>query len=74
METIIIRVTRVPGSKRVYVRTTWFPHGERLGRRGTAEMHAENPDAELDDGAMWELTAAVRNEIEGWQARLPLQY
>jgi hypothetical protein len=74
MELIAINVTRREGSKRVHITAQWYPHGLRMGRRASAEMHADSPDAGLGQSEMWDLLTALREEVKGWQAKLPLDY
>jgi hypothetical protein len=71
MERIYLEISHIAGSHTYNVRGMWssseFP-GTQLKSRDIASSKSASP---LDDQALWELTAAVANEISGWQSYQP---
>lgn len=75
MQLIEIVVTHREGSATVDIRGTLTPHSEDHLVTARSRVSAKNAFRyELGDQELWELVMALRNEVEGWQARLALGY
>lgn len=50
------------------------PRGLVLGRGHESATWSRGPGEDFTDQELWELIIALRNEIQAWQAKLPLDY
>lgn len=76
MREIIIRVRRRNHSDtvQVWAELTDGPSVLVLERARDTAQWKSGPGEDLGPQEMWELICAIRNEIEGWSAKLPLDY
>lgn len=75
VELIEIKLTRREGSRRVIICGIGLPHPVHPSVRYSANVHADMAQpAALGEQELWELVCAIQHEIEGWAAKLPLDY